>query len=181
MTWKVITSLFIFFSLSFKLEAKVDPPNYNFKFEELNPFFPDSPVAGIKAIDPKMKLLFDDGVIQQYKAHIRKQRYIIPVHFHVYKEKVLDFYTKLPSYFLHDVFHQSLINRFGKQQEYKLKNGTAFYKWKQAKQTMVYSSTCTITCFPIYFSVYKNSYPEEDLKKYLPYFFRTQETNSFKD
>ncbi len=181
MMQKVVLGLLLTLNLMPQGHSKVDPPNYNFKFEELLPFFPGKPLGPIKAKYPKLKPVFDDGVLQQYKVKVSQLRYAIPVHFNVYKNKVLDFYAKLPSYFLHDVFHQSLINRYKKQQEYKLKNGTAFYKWKQKDQTMIYSSTCTITCFPIFLASYKNSYPEKELTKYLPYFFRTQTQGSFKN
>jgi hypothetical protein len=68
--------------------------------------------------------------------------------------KILDMFAKLPSYFLHDVFHQSLINRFGKQDEYKKYGEEAIYKWTKSPLTHVYSGACTITCFPIFYTVF---------------------------
>ena len=70
-----------------------------------------------------------------------------------FKDKVLDMYTRLPSYFLHDVFHQSLINRYGKQQKYELKDSTAVYRWDNTPNyTQIYSGACTVTCFPIFYT-----------------------------
>ena len=64
----------------------------------------------------------------------------------------------LPQYFSHDLFHQALINRLGKQDSYLKKNKTAVYRWKNRKGlNYIYAGACTITCFPIYYAVYRQN------------------------
>lgn len=68
-------------------------------------------------------------------------------------DRVIGFFAALPSYFLHDIFHQGLINRFGMQDEFFHRDATSVYRWNNANGlTLTYSGACTITCFPIYVS-----------------------------
>jgi hypothetical protein len=80
-------------------------------------------------------------------------RYKFPVFVQVANGQVLDFFARLPAYFLHDVFHQSLINRYGKQDLYFKKDSNAIYIWNDEEGIrFTYSGGCTINCFPIYFA-----------------------------
>jgi hypothetical protein len=86
-----------------------------------------------------------------YVAHIR-YKFSILVQFN--NGVVTDFHARLPQYFLHDIFHQSLINRLGPQDIYKKKEEQAIYIWKNKKNMRHhYTGACTITCFPIYYAV----------------------------
>jgi hypothetical protein len=73
---------------------------------------------------------------------------------------ILDFFAILPSYFLHDLFHQALINRLGKQSSYIKKETAALYIWKTSDGlTHYYQGTCTINCFPEFYSVVGAKFP----------------------
>jgi hypothetical protein len=74
-----------------------------------------------------------------------------------------DFHVKLPSYFLHDVFFQSLINRYGKQKSYKKFGEEAYYVWEVSALRHIYSAACTITCFPIFYAVQKMEGKEKSI------------------
>jgi hypothetical protein len=144
---------FFLFSFSLTTESKIDPPNYNFSLDQLAPFYPG---ASLKDLEQKVgegDLVRKTSSFTVKKFFITHVRYKFPVIITTSGDLILDMYTVLPSFFLHDVFHQSLINRYGKQDTYKLFNGTALYGWNnKSKMKLYYSSTCTITCFPLYFS-----------------------------
>ena len=51
-------------------------------------------------------LIKDLGEVRIYRFYVDQIRYKFPVFVQLDQGKALDFYAKLPSYFLHDVFHQ---------------------------------------------------------------------------
>lgn len=133
--------------------AEVVPPNYDFSMDTLNDFFPDKDIAAIEAKYGKGEVLRDDGSIKMLRFMVAQIRYVFPIVVQESKGKVIDMHARLPSYFLHDIFHHSLIKRWGKQQAYKRVDEEAFYEWKNDERTMSYGASCTITCFPTYLSV----------------------------
>ncbi|MCO4795345.1 MAG: hypothetical protein KC493_16620 [Bacteriovoracaceae bacterium] len=136
-----------------EVSSKVEPPNYNFTLESLSVFLPEKPLAEIEKKYGKGEVISDRNGIKELKFHVKHLRYYIPVWVQVYEGKALDFFVKLPSYFLHDVFHQSLINRYGKQNKYFNKENNSVYVWSNKDNVKhIYSGSCTITCFPIYYS-----------------------------
>lgn len=143
--------LFISF---FSLHAKVDPPNYDFSVDTLAEFFPGKELAPLESKYGKPEVLTSEGERRTLRFQVAQLRYHFPVVVQAEKGKVLDMHATMPSYFLHDVFHQSLINRWGKQQKYKRVDEEAFYEWVDPERIMRYGASCTITCFPIYFSVF---------------------------
>ncbi|MCB9092583.1 MAG: hypothetical protein H6620_08500 [Halobacteriovoraceae bacterium] len=171
-----MSKLFFTFILGFNLQnssGKVDPPNYNFTLDKLAIYYPDKPFSEIEKLHKeRLQLIKDEQEIKLYKVLIQDRRYTFSLFFHTSKGKILDFYTRLPNYFLHDVFHQSLINRYGKQKEYKLTNGVALYQWEVDNLKILYSGTCSMTCFPIFLTVYKMKYPEPELGSFVPYYLQ---------
>jgi len=150
-----ISVLIYFFSAP--IYSKVDPPNYNFSLDGLKPFYPGQKYADLsKTKLGKGELYTQNGKYIVYKYKITRTRYKFTLFIQVNKEdEIVDFYALLPSYFLHDVFHQSLINRFGKQNTYKKNEGNAVYIWNKPKNLtskIIYSGTCTVTCFPLFIS-----------------------------
>jgi hypothetical protein len=139
--------------LALPLHAKVDPQNYDFSTDTLAEFFPGQTLATIEAKYGKGELMRDKNGTRTLRFWVSQIRYKFPVLVQVDQEKVLDMFATLPSYFLHDIFHQSLIKRWGKQQKYKRVDEEAYYRWEDADKIMHYSASCTITCFPVYFSV----------------------------
>lgn len=137
------------------LNAKVEKPNYDFSLDTLSDFYPGKLKTDIDAKYGKPEKIDDWGTREVFKYYVSQIRYKFPVIVQVHDGKVLDFFAKLPSYFLHDLFFQGLINRHGKQDEYKKFGEEAVYIWKKGNQKFVYSAACTITCFPIFFSVYQ--------------------------
>ncbi len=131
----------------------MEAPNYDFSLDTLSLFFPGSSLKSIKEKYGEGDMVKNGAGLITRKFYVSHIRYKFPVVVSVVDDKIVDMYAVLPSYFLHDVFHQSLINRFGKQDNYKLYNGTALYLWNNKNNMkLYYSSTCTLTCFPLYFS-----------------------------
>lgn len=132
--------------------SKVDPPNYDFSVDSLAVFMPGAEVTAAEAKHGKAEVM-SDGDVKMLRFQVVQIRYKFPVIVQAQAGKVIDMHATLPSYFLHDIFHHSLIKRYGKQQTYKRVDEEAFYEWKDADKTMQYGASCTITCFPVYFSV----------------------------
>lgn len=132
------------------LKAKVLAPNYHFSFDEFNSYLPGQT---IEPSSGQFLPMIKKNSTQLFQSQIKKERYIIPIFITLQNNKVIDFYAKLPIYFLHDIFLQSLVNRFGKQTSYKMKDEHAVYQWELKDLSITYSATCTITCFPIFISI----------------------------
>lgn len=123
-----------------------------FNLDDLKPFTPGN---NISTIPEKYLPGVDIDIAKTLtikKYNIVHDAYVFPLFVQHYRGKIIDFYTRLPSYFLHDTFHQSLINRYGKQQAYEKKDSTAVYTWDDQNFKRVYSGGCTVSCFPIYYS-----------------------------
>lgn len=156
-------------SISFSASTKVDPPNYNFELKELDVFMPgkDAAAAG------KSEEITREGTKVQYRFQMKNERYVFPVLAQAKDGKLTDFMARLPQYFSHDLFHQALINKFGKQDSYLKKDETAVYQWKNRDGLRhVYAGACTITCFPIYYAVYREGPDGQDPKPMLMQFAR---------
>ena len=152
-SWLVLATIGVF---CLPLQAKVDPPNYDFSLDKFRLFMPDSKQADIKKEYPKEELVLTNGPFKTYKYYVEHIRYRFPILVQYKDGVVIDFHARLPTYFLHDIFHQSLINRFGKQDVFKNKKEQAIYIWKNQKGNRhYYVGACTITCFPIFYAVRK--------------------------
>ncbi len=139
--------------ISLKLTAEVEPPNYNFSLEALDVFMPGKSLEDIEKSYGKGEL-YTDGEFAQIKFYVAHLRYKFPVFVQIKDKKSVGFFARLPQYFSHDLFHQSLINRYQKQDEYLKKEEQAVYLWKkEAGLKRIYSGACTITCFPLYYAV----------------------------
>ena len=133
--------------------AEVVPPNYDFSMDTLADFFPEKELTAIETKYGKGEVRRDDGSIKMIRSMVSQIRYVLAIVVQTSQGKVVDMHARLPSYFLHDIFHHSLIKRWGSQQTYKRVDEEAFYEWKSEQYVMNYGASCTITCFPTYFSV----------------------------
>lgn len=158
--------LLILFLLTFSAHGKVDPPNYNFSLDQLQEFTPGTPLETFLKKYPKAKKVSGSESLGLYKAHVDHLRYYFPVFVQVEDNKIVDFFAKLPQYFLHNVFHYSLVEKLGMQNVYKKVEAQAVYIWKQDKLTHVYTGACTITCFPIYYTVFQKGDFEPLIKQF---------------
>lgn len=165
-----LTYLLICWLLSFWAQpifSKVDPPNYDFSLDSFAPFMPGKTLSELNKLysqNTKMEDA-DGGVI--YRFYVEQLRYRFPVFVLVKGDIIDNFYATLPSYFLHDVFHQSIINRYGMQQTYKKVEESAVYIWNNVNgNSHVYGGTCTITCFPLYYAVFPVGSTSTLLKKF---------------
>lgn len=134
--------------------SKVEAPNYTFTYDAFTPYLPGASTPELLQKNGAGEIITKEAknIIRRYL--IKHELYVFPIWVLTSDEIILSMYTRLPSYFLHDVFHQSLINRYGKQDLYFKKEEHAVYTWKNAKGfRLVYEGACTITCFPIYLSV----------------------------
>lgn len=147
------------------LNAKVEAPNYHFDLDSLSVFYPGQPLNAIQKKYGKGEVMSESGGIKTFKFQVKETRYQFPVIIQVENEKVLDFFARLPSYFLHDVFFQSLRNRLGKQDVYKKYGEEAFYTWEKNSIKYIYSAACTITCFPIFYSAHPVKMSTDPLMK----------------
>ena len=153
----IILSLLAFVNDSF---SEVRAPQDHFRLEQLDSFFPGKSFSDIPDQWGKPKLMGRKGGVSLFRFEISHRYYRFPLLVQVYDNKVVDFFASLPSYFLHDVFHQSLINRYGKQKTYIRKEKQAYYKWNTKKGlSHSYAGACSITCFPLYYSVYPQAPP----------------------
>lgn len=143
------------------LNAKVEAHNSNFSIETLQDFFPGKNSEDLDAKYGKAELMSSEKGIQTLKYYVKDHRYNFPVIVNTKDGIVEDFLARLPNYFLHDVFFQSVINKYGKQTSYKKVGEEAHYVWMQSSLKHIYSAACTITCFPIFYSV------EKQEKKFL--------------
>lgn len=160
--------LALFFGLAFVFNyiapslAVITPPNYNFSLDTFADFAPGADLEGLKTKYGKSFFMNEDGGIKTYKFYVSHIRYKFPVIVQTTNGKVIDFFALLPTYFLHDVFHQSLINRIGKQDRYKKIEENALYIWNSKNGIKhIYSGTCTITCFPLYYSQIPDQIPPQ--------------------
>jgi hypothetical protein len=137
------------------LNAKVESPNYKFDIERLSDFFPDKQISNLDSKFGKGEIMSHEGGVQTFKYVVKDTRYQFTVLVQAKEGLIQDFFARLPSYFLHDVFFQSLINRNGKQTTTKKTGEEAYYVWDLAPLMHIYSAACTITCFPIFYAVEK--------------------------
>ncbi len=137
------------------LNAKVEPPNYNFSVETLTDFFPQKPIAALAQKHGAPEKMNSENGLLTWKYNVAHVRYRFPVIIQEREGTIEDSFARLPSYFLHDIFLQSLVNKFGKQTNYKKVREEAFYEWRLPPFKYIYSAACTITCFPIFFSAQK--------------------------
>ena len=158
----VFTKILIFTLFISNCLAKVDPPNYNFSLDALEIFNPGKNLNDIQKKYGKGELIEATGDLKTYKFYVAQIRYKFPVYVQVFKGISLDFFARLPTYFSHDLFHQSIINRIGKQDKFFKVEANALYQWLNKNgNTYNYSGTCTITCFPLYFSTNTENPPIE--------------------
>lgn len=136
------------------LNAKVEAPNYNFSLDTLNDFMPGKLQSDLEKKYGKPEVMSNEAGVKTLKFQVAHIRYKFPVIVQVREGEVQDFFARLPSYFLHDVFFQSLINRLGKQTTYKKTGEEAYYTWDSKPLKHIYSAACTITCFPIFYAVH---------------------------
>jgi len=151
--------------------SKVDPPNYNFSLDKLDPFTPGKTYDSLVKSLGKGEIMEDSGDLKVYRYEVAHVRYKFPVFVQIKNNSITDFYARFPTYFLHDLFHQSLINRFGKQDKYHRQENDAVYIWENAKgNRVIYSGACTVTCFPNYVSYIKVEKKKGDIVPLLQKF-----------
>jgi hypothetical protein len=147
------------------LNAKVEAPNYDFSLEALADFFPGKPVAPLETKNGKPEVVSSEGGLRVLKYFVAHVRYKFPVIVQEKEGTINDFFARLPSYFLHDIFLQSLVKKHGKQNSYKKVGEEAFYVWEVNGEKHIYSAACTITCFPIFYAVQKSGARDSVLEK----------------
>ena len=139
-----------------QLNAKVEAPNYNFSIDTLSDFLPEKKTDLLDTKYGKAEVLNEDKGVKTLKYTVTHMRYKFPVLVQTNENEVVDTFARLPSYFLHDIFLQSLVNRYGKQTGYKKTGEEAQYVWELKGTKHIYSAACTITCFPIFYAVEKS-------------------------
>lgn len=150
----ILLLVFVSFSNLSLLDAAVKAPNYDFKLEQLSIFYPGKSKDELDKKFGEGQYIFKNNKLAGYRYYVSEQNYRFPVYVQIKDNLVTDFHTSLPIYFLHDVFHQSLITKYGLQNNFLNHNEQSIYLWnKRDDIQIVYASACTITCFPLYLSV----------------------------
>lgn len=145
------------------LNAKVESPNYSFNTDSLSDFFPGKALNTLETKFGKGEILSDETGLKTIRFYVSGPQYKFPVIVHAKDGVIEDFLARLPSYFLHDTFFQSLVNDYGKQKKYYKYKEEAFYVWEKENLKHIYSAACTITCFPIFYAVEKIGTSEKTL------------------
>lgn len=148
------------------LKAKVEAPNYHFSIDEFNPYLPNQ---SIEPASGQFQTLRKTATTLLLQTEIKQERYQIPLFITAEKNIIIDMYAKLPSYFLHDVFFESLRKKYGKQTDYKKKDEHAIYTWEREDISITYSAACTITCFPIFLSIASQQNKKKSLLQQLKF------------
>jgi len=142
--------LFILLAIIQPVSSQIEPPNYDFSLDTLADFYPGKKFNDMEKKYGKGELTLKE-TIPIYKFYVAHIRYKFPVFVRIFNGESVSFFARLPSYFLHDVFHQSLINRYGKQDEYTKIENMAVYLWKNKDNIkFIYQGQCTLNCFPMY-------------------------------
>lgn len=139
--------------LSLSAFGKVEAPNYNFGLKTLEKFYPGRSIADLKADYGEGELLRQQGAMEMRRFMVKQLEFKFPVIIQTEEGKIQDMHAQLPSFFLHNIFHQSLIDQIGKQQKYLRVEEEAVYVWEKEDFKYTYSAACTITCFPIFLNV----------------------------
>ncbi len=135
--------------------AKVDPPNYDFHLKQFETMMPGQAKASIEQQFGAGEFVFQNNGLSTYRYYVQALRYRFPVLVQFQADIVHDFHASLPVYFLHDIFHKSLIDKFGMQETYYNYDEQSVYIWnKVEKNSIVYAAACTITCFPIFLAIF---------------------------
>lgn len=145
------------------LNAKVEAPNYKFDPKVLEVFFPAKTIKEIEAKYGKGESLGVSKGLETIKYQVKGKQYNFTVLVQQREGLVHDFHARLPSYFLHDVFFEDLIKILGKQDVYKKTLEEAYYQWNKKDLIFVYSASCTITCFPVFFAGHEKENFSESL------------------
>ena len=178
--FKLLNIFIAFYFLVNPANALVTPKNYDFTYDKFKEFYPGVELSSIKKNYPNLKLIKKDASLSLYEVDIVHIRYKFPLYFQIKENKVVDFYAKLPSYFIHDIFHQSLINRFGMQSKFVSNDGTAYYIWQNAEGLIItYSGACTITCFPVFIHGISNKNKELIKDSFLKKVFDRSDNSKF--
>ncbi len=152
---KIVILIIALIFLNIQLaQSKVTTPNFDFKLSNLDQYLPGSKKQDIDKNNTTGKHQFGGGRGSIWKYQVKHQRYFFEMYIQFQDDVVTDFYVMLPSYFLHDIFHQSLITQFGMQDKFLNENEHSIYVWSKVKGMRIfYEAACTIQCFPIYYSV----------------------------
>ena len=153
------------------LQAAVEAPNFNFNLDNLAVFLPRQKLTDL---DQKFtpQILQTRGAYRWQKYLITQPRYQIKVLAQAWQDQVADFFAPLPSFFSHDVFLQALINLLGPVQKMDKQGEEAVYLWEQDQLRHIYAAACTITCFPVYYTVIDLRVPPQEA--YQPLWERLQ-------
>ena len=125
-------------------------PDHNFSLDQLQVFYPGNSLENISRQHGKGTLYAPD--LRRFL--ISHRRYRFPLFLQSAQDRSVGLMASLPTYFLHDTFHQGLIDRYGKQDQYLKRENSALFVWNHRDGIkIIYSAQCTLTCFPNYLLV----------------------------
>lgn len=153
----LLSLIILFLSVDILALEKSDSKN-SFTLSDIESYLPGKNISDELKTQIKAQLIQNKNDTKLWRFFIKENTYVIALFFQEKNNLILDLYLALPSYFLHDSFHQTLINKFGKQDRFLHHNGTSVYSWiNKSDIEILYSATCTITCFPIFLNIYQKN------------------------
>lgn len=137
------------------LKAKYEAPNYNLIVESFSDFYPGKKQEDVEKAYGKGEITNDKGDVQTKKFLVSKSGLSFPILVQFKENLVVDFFVRFSSSLPHSDFQKAFLKSLGPQTSYRPGNGDALYTWVKPPLKHTYSAACTITCFPIFYSVQK--------------------------
>jgi hypothetical protein len=116
-----------------------------FKITGLNDYLPGKSAAHKEAFSLKG--------YKFYKTNLIHLAYKFPMFLNISDGLIQDFYIRFPSFISHDAIYNELIDLYG-MPKYVKDGRNAIYLWENDFKH-IYSATCTLTCFPLFYTVFK--------------------------
>jgi hypothetical protein len=141
-------------SLIFSIHAEITPPNYDFTLKSIDNFTPGKNIEEVKKENPKFDVFSDNGSQKILRFKLKRTNYTLDLYTQVKKDIITDVFVRLPQFFIHDLFLADLQKKWKKQDRFVRHDRTAVYVWLNKDNTnIVYSGSCSITCFPLFLEI----------------------------
>lgn len=125
--------------------------DYDFSINDLLDFSPGKEWNPIKEKYKKFhEILQQDGPITLSKILISRKEYNLKAFVQTSNNTIIDSFITFPHYFVHDQLLTLFKGQFGNSYQFSYIKKSGIYEWKDNQKKILYSSTCTIFCFPLY-------------------------------
>lgn len=115
---------------SINLFGKVQTPSYESILKAFDDFMPSQNFETIEKKYGKGKLQNLNKTLTEYKFNLKAQGFTFPIFIQVYQSKVVDFFSKLPSFFITTNFIKQLLKDTENKNPISIKKITLFISGK---------------------------------------------------